>query len=91
MKRGRRSAADLSTVPIDCRKRPEPPDELSETEKREWQAIVNGFRVDWFQGCEFLLVEYVRTITLANWLWELLAVTDQGSGDSVIWSSSSAR
>jgi hypothetical protein len=79
MKRGRRSAADVSVVPIDCRQRPQPPETLSEAERQEWQAIVNGFRADWFQGCEFLLVEYVRTITLSNWLWEMLAVTDQES------------
>jgi hypothetical protein len=46
--RGRKSAADLSIVTSFQAQRPPAPDHLSDTEKREWQALTGTMPVDWF-------------------------------------------
>ena len=51
-RRGRRSAASLSVVPIDAIQRPKPPESMSEAGKKLWRDTVKALRADWFQGAE---------------------------------------
>lgn len=47
--RGRKSAADLATVPIEPRiRRPGPPDDLTEPQAELWRAVVARMPPDWF-------------------------------------------
>ena len=68
-KRGRVSAAELATRPveIDAKSRPEPPRSLSASEKQTWREIVAGLRPDWFEPENLpLLAEYIRCATLCT-------------------------
>ena len=70
-RRGRRSAASLTVVPIDAIQRPKPPESMSEAGKKLWRDTVKALRADWFQGAEPVLQIYVETIELSRWLWEM--------------------
>jgi hypothetical protein len=59
---GRKSAANLSVVPVGERPRPEPPEDLIEAGKVIWREITAALRADWFQGAECLLGAYVGTV-----------------------------
>jgi len=69
-KRGRPSAAELSTVVVapGAQIRPEPPAGLSRKEAAHWRAIVASLRADWFTRCETwpLLADYVRYAELST-------------------------
>ena len=68
-KRGRKSANELSVVPVgpSCKTRPEPPANLSPKEKQQWRGIVAGLREDWFEPENLpLLAEYCRADTLCT-------------------------
>jgi hypothetical protein len=62
-KRGRKSAASLSVVPVDVKlQRPEPPARLSAVEKQIWREIAEKVRPGWFWSSEPLLELYVQTL-----------------------------
>jgi hypothetical protein len=68
-KRGRRSSAELSTVPIvpEPQGRPEPPASLSANEKALWRNIVGSLRADWFEPETLpLLADYCRYAELST-------------------------
>src|SRR5262245_60034592 len=68
-KRGRRSSAELSTVPIapDPQGRPKPPHGLNEREKTLWHGIVGSLRGDWFTAETLpLLADYCRYSELST-------------------------
>jgi hypothetical protein len=62
-KRGRKSAASLSVVPVDVKlQRPEPPARLSAVEKQIRREIAEKVRPGWFWSSEPLLELYVQTL-----------------------------
>lgn len=68
-KPGRKSTAELATVPVLPIQRPQPPDELSPQEAEKWREIVNAQPVDWWTpGNLPLLVAYVRAISAYEFL-----------------------
>jgi hypothetical protein len=66
---GRTSAASLSVVNVLGNDRPAPPDDLAETEAKEWREIAGRMPPDWFTRENFpLLAEYCRHIVRARGL-----------------------
>jgi hypothetical protein len=64
---GRKSAASLSVVNVLGNDRPAPPDDLAETEAKEWREIAGRMPPDWFTRENFpLLAEYCRHIVRAR-------------------------
>ena len=64
MKRGRQSGAALSIIPLVRDHRPEPPQELNEDQRAEWQAIVGRLPADWFpRELHGILAAFCRHVT----------------------------
>jgi hypothetical protein len=64
---GRKSAASLAVVNVLGNERPAPPDDLSETEAKEWREIAGRMPHDWFTRENHpLLAEYCRHIVRAR-------------------------
>jgi len=64
--RGRKSSAEMSVIQ-GIHQRPDPPDELTQEQAKEWRAIVARMPVDWFTREIFpLLCQYCRHITNAR-------------------------
>jgi hypothetical protein len=64
---GRKSAASLSVVNVLGNERPAPPDDLTESEAKEWREIAGRMPPDWFTRENFpLLAEYCRHIVRAR-------------------------
>jgi hypothetical protein len=57
MKRGRKSAAELSVIvsPLNARRSP-PPSELTDEQAEEWRAIVGRMPPGWFTREHFALL-----------------------------------
>ena len=76
-KRGRKSSAELSVVQIDCRaRRPEPPENLTETQATIWREIIKDLPGDWITVAqEPLFAAYCRHVDtgdlLSKWINEL--------------------
>jgi len=62
--RGRQSSAELTVIGprgIETIKRPDPPEELTDEQAREWQEIVNRMPADWFpRETHCLLIQLCR-------------------------------
>ncbi len=75
-KRGRRSTASLSIVPLGdllARGRPKAPKELTPEQAVEWEAIVHRLPADWFpRESHGLLVEYCRHVIRARKIARLI-------------------
>lgn len=57
--RGRKSAEQLSPVPLSDQQRPDPPERLSELEAEEWRTIVARMPADWFSPETWPLLEHL--------------------------------
>ena len=76
--RGRKSAAELSVIQ-GIRQRPNPPDELTQEEAREWRGIVAALPVDWFSRAIWpLLCAYCRHICNARHIAALIEAAHKG-------------
>ena len=84
-KRGRKSAAELSVIPIDVElRRPEPPNALQEAEAMIWQEIVAALPSGWFNPSnEPLLAAYCRHIVPGNHLAALIKETEDSGIESL--------
>lgn len=75
-KRGRKSLASQAirpVTPVEIAARPAPPDELSDEEAMEWQAIAERLPADWFtRETQGLLVQYCRHIVTARRIRQLI-------------------
>ena len=68
-KRGRKSQADLSVVPIGQRPPPDPPSDLTPEQKALWHEITARMPPDWFDApSQPLLAAYVRHVCRARHL-----------------------
>jgi hypothetical protein len=77
MPRGRKSIASLTVVSMVGPQRPEPPEELTPAQAKEWRAIVASMPSAYFDaGSLPLLVAYVRHVDTANVIARLLRETD---------------
>jgi hypothetical protein len=81
--RGRRSAADLSIVPIGIdTRRPEPPAKLNANEAATWHAIVRDLPGGWVTPAqEPLLSAYCWHIETGTRLSNMIDATDFASAD----------
>jgi hypothetical protein len=79
-KRGRKSSASLSILPVDvafCH--PTPPASFSVEEKRIWQAVCAETRPGLFRASEHLLAIYVRALAIERRLSEVLKTVEPDS------------
>jgi hypothetical protein len=75
-KRGRKSAASLSVIPVAFGQRPAPPACLTDEESKDWLVIVNRLPADWFPEESWpLLIAYCRHIAAANRIYEQMSKT----------------
>lgn len=81
--RGRKSAAQLSIVPIGIdNRRPEPPIQLNASEATTWRAIVNDLPGGWVTAAqEPLLSAYCWHVETGSQLSKLIDATDFASAD----------
>lgn len=72
-KRGRKSSAELSVVPIDCKaQRPPPPADLTPAQAKIWTDIVDTSPAGWFRDGDVLLGLYCRHVHTGNQLAKLI-------------------
>ncbi len=72
-KRGRKSAAELSVVRIDCAaQRPAPPADLTPGQAAIWRAVVETTPAGWFSEGDVLLRSYCRHVQTADFLAKLV-------------------
>lgn len=68
--RGRTSAAELSVISgggVETIRRPEPPQDLTDDEAKEWRAVVNRLPADWFPAETLpMLGQYCRHTVAAR-------------------------
>jgi hypothetical protein len=88
MKRGRRSAAELSMAPIvEVISRPAAPDHLTDDEASIWEGFVSGMRADYFRRGDFdTLANLCRHIHAARRVsqWIEMALSDPEIGIEVV-------
>ena len=79
VKRGRKSAAELALAPVvEIVQRPGAPDELTDEEAREWEAIVARMPGDWFSRETWpLLVQLCRHTVAARRVAQLVHQEEQ--------------
>jgi hypothetical protein len=74
--RGRKSAASLTVISstgIEAIRRPDPPEELTEEQAAEWQAVVNRLPADWFpRETHPLRAQYCRHVVCARRVAQLI-------------------
>jgi hypothetical protein len=72
-KRGRKSSADLSIVPVNVgRQRLPPPVELTPGQAQIWTAIVDSMPPGWFRPNDTLLTLFCRHVDMGNHLAKLI-------------------
>lgn len=83
-RRGRRSAAELSVVPIaSVLRRPDVPDELTDEQAAEWRDIVDRMPADWFTRETYpLLAQYCRHVVSSRRVAQLVA-TYEADGNAL--------
>lgn len=79
--RGRKSAAALEVVPpssvVEMVKRPAPPDDLTDEEADEWQAVVGRLAADWFpRETHGLLANYCRHTVRARRVSQMVSAAE---------------
>jgi hypothetical protein len=80
-KRGRRSGADLVSIPLqpDIVQRPDSPYDLNDEESVEWWAIVNRMPADWFgRETHPMLTQLCRHTVSARRVSQLIAQIEKG-------------
>jgi hypothetical protein len=74
--RGRKSVASLTVISssdVETLRRPDPPEELTEEQAAEWQAVVNRLPADWFpRETHQLLAQYCRHVVCARRVAQLI-------------------
>jgi hypothetical protein len=81
MKRGRKSSASLSIVPIDVsRQRPEAPTGLTSDQAAVWSATVGSTPAGWFSEGDALLTIYCRHVATSDKLAAIINAYDLKSG-----------
>jgi hypothetical protein len=82
-KRGRRSAAELAVAPVtEIAPRPAAPDELTDEQAAEWEAVVSRMPGGWLTREQHpLLIQYCRHIVSARRLAQLIALAEGAEGD----------
>lgn len=79
--RGRKSAAELATVPnvVEVVPRPVAPDILTDEQAEEWDCVVSRMPADWFpRETHGLLIQYCRHVVTARRVAELIE-NEQGA------------
>ncbi len=72
-KRGRKSGAELSVVPIDCNAlRQIPPKNMAREQAQIWTTVVNSTPAGWFRENDVLLELYCRHVHTADRLAKLI-------------------
>ena len=68
VKRGRKSAAELSIVALNPITRPDPPGDITASQKKIWKSVVDGEPIDFFQtaALQDMLKNLVRHQDTAN-------------------------
>ncbi len=67
--RGRKSAAELSTISsggLEIHRRPDPPEHLGEDAVKVWRAVVNSLPADWFSPGTQPLLEAFCGLTVSQ-------------------------
>jgi hypothetical protein len=78
--RGRKSSAALSVVQIGTIQRPEPPADLTDHEKAEWNAVVAQMPADWFpRESHGLLKDYCRHRARSDMIAGMIALVQPDS------------
>ena len=86
-KRGRKSAAELAIAQVvEIQPRPVAPEELTEEEAREWEAIVTRMPGDWFTRATWpLLMQLCRHVVAARRVAQLIHQEEQSDEFNVIY------
>jgi hypothetical protein len=86
-KRGRKSAASLTVVPIDVSnriERPEPLPELTDAQAEVWRSVVDSLPADWFgRETHALLAQFTRHVVCARRVAQLIEQWEKGSGQEI--------